>query len=259
MLAAAQLVFGVAITLMLSRALAQSWLADGMPDPWAVAAIRAGLPFVAIAGTLLAIAAGRVGHDPRRAFRDDALSAIALFVAVFLLALGGLPRDAAGMVLVLAVAARFAPLVWWTVRSGAPPAFVFALTVAVYAPLVGWRVAASLPLGDQVFYLLSAERLAHGSLDASIDPKRFFELIGVPPQPLDATTHVVDSPAGPRSVQGYALPALIAPGWLAGGEVGATLVIALCAAWAATQMWLLVGETAGERPSSRVACALAAF
>jgi len=251
--------FGVGLTLVIARSLQQSWLADALTDPWAVAAIRVGLPFIALAATALALAAGRLGHDPTRAFRDDALSSVALFAALFALALGGIPRDGVGLVFVLAVTARFAPLVWWTVRHGAAPWFVFALTLVVYAPLAGWRVAASLPLGDQVFYLLSTDRLVHGSLDASIDPRRFFELIGVAPQPLDATTHVIDAPTGARNVQGYALAALLAPGWLLGGEVGATLVIALCAAWATTQTWLLLGETTEDRRLARVVWALVAF
>lgn len=251
--------FGLGLAAIVARSLQQPWLGDELADPWAVAALRVGLPFVALAGSLLAIAAGTIGHDPARAFRDDALSSIALFVAIFVLAMGGLPRDSVGLVFVLAVAARFSPLAWWTVRHGAAPWFVFALALAVYAPLAGWRVAASLPLGDQVFYLLSTDRLVQGSLDASIDPKRFFELIGVPPQPLDATTHVIDAPAGPRAVQGYALPALLAPGWHVGGEVGATLVIALCAAWASTQTWLLLGETVEDRRVARLTWALVAF
>ena len=69
---------------------------------------------------------------------------------------------------------------------------MFALAFCFYAPLVGWRVAASLPLGDQVFYLLSADGLAHGNLDATINPGRFFELLGIEPQATDSVTHVVD-------------------------------------------------------------------
>ncbi len=259
MTSAAHLLFGLALSLLSWRALEQGWLADSLTDPWAAAAIRAGIPFVALAGTALSLAAGRLGGDPARAFRHDACSAFALVVLIFFLAMGGMPRDTVGLFFVLAVATRLAPAAWWTVRFGAPPLFVFALCLAFYAPLAGWRVAASLPLGDQVFYLLSAERLAHGSLDASIDPRRFFELLGIPPQPIDAATHVADAPAGPRLVQGYALPALLAPGWLLGGEVGATLVVALFAAWAATQTWLLLGETVPDRRAARVAWALAAF
>ena len=101
-------------------------------------------------------------------------------------------------------------------RFGAPPLFVFVLCLSFYAPLAGWRVAASLPFGDQVFYLMSADSLAHGSLDATIDASRFEALIGSAPQAIDAATHVAAAPAGPRLVQGYALPLLLAPGWIAG-------------------------------------------
>ncbi len=253
------LLFGLALAVVSWRALEQPWLADELADPWVTNALRMGIPFAAVAGTALSLFAGRLGGDPGRALRDDARSALVLFVAIFVLALGGNSRDTVGLVLVLTVAARLAPPAWWAVRFGTSPLFVFALCLAFYAPLAGWRVAASLPLGDQVFYLLSAERLAHGSLDATIDPKRFFELLGIQPQPIDAVTHVADTPAGPRLVQGYALPALLAPGWVIGGEVGATLVIALFAAWTATQTWLLLGETVPDRRASRVAWALAAF
>jgi hypothetical protein len=259
MVRVAHALFGLGIAAVMARSLQQPWIGDELADPWAVAALRVGLPFAALAGSALALAAGGLGHDPERAFRDDALSSVAIFVAIFVLAMGGLPRDSVGFVFVLAVAARFAPLVSWTVRQGAPPWFVYALTAAIYAPLAGWRVATSLPLGDQVFYLLSAERLAHGSLDGSIDPKRFFELIGVQPQPIDAATHVIDAPTGARTVQGYAMPAILAPGWLLGGEVGATLVIVLIAAWATTQTWLLLGETTDDRRLARVVWALVAF
>jgi hypothetical protein len=256
---AAHVLFGVALSLLTWRALGQTWLADALTDPWAAAAVRAGIPFVALAGTALSLAAGRIGRDPGRAFRHDAYSGLALVFLIFFLSLGGAPRDTVGLFFVLAVALRIAPAAWWAMRFGAPPLFVFALCLAFYAPLAGWRVAASLPLGDQVFYLLSAERLAHGSLDASIDAHRFFELLGIQPQPVDAATHVADAPAGPRLVQGYALPALLAPGWLIGGEVGATLVIALFAAWTATQTWLMLGETVPDQRAARTTWALAAF
>jgi hypothetical protein len=256
---AAHVLFGLALSLLTWRALGQTWLADALTDPWAAAAVRAGIPFAALAGTALSVVAGRIGRDPGRAFRHDAYSGLALVFLIFFLSLGGAPRDTVGVFFVLAIAVRLAPAAWWAVRFGAPPVFIFALCLAFYAPLAGWRVAASLPLGDQVFYLLSAERLAHGTLDATIDPHRFFELLGIQPQPVDAATHVADSPAGPRLVQGYALPALLAPGWLLGGEVGATLVIALFAAWTATQTWLLLGETVHDHRAARVTWALAAF
>ena len=256
---AAHGLFGVVLAAVLMRSMDQPWLAQQLGDAWVVDALRASITFAAVAGSALSIVAGQISGESARAFRYDAFSAAALFFAIFVLALGGMSRDTAGLVLVAIVAVRLAAAAWWTVRFGAPPAFVFALCIAFYAPLAGWRVAASLPLGDQVFYLLSAEKLVHGSIDATIDSRRFYELLGIEPQPVDSATHVADSPAGPRLVQGYALAAVLAPGWLIGGEVGATLVISLFAAWAAMQTWLLLGETVGDRPASRVAWALAAF
>ena len=222
-------------------------------------ALRGGIAVATITGTVLSLMSGYVSREYARAFRHDALSACALLVAIFVLALGGISRDIAGLVLVGVVVLRLMPAAWWTIRYGAPTLLVFALCLAFYAPLAGWRVAASLPLGDQVFYVLSAEKITRGSLDATIDPRRFYELIGVDPQPVDSATHVAATPAGPRLVQGYALPAILVPGWLLGGEVGATLVIAFFAAWTATQTWLLLGETVGDRPASRVAWALTTF
>ena len=261
---ATHVLFGLSATFMAWRALEQKWLADQILDPWAVAAIQVGIPVAIASGTALAIAAGLLSGDQRRAFRNDALSGFAALMGVFILALGELPRDVVGLVFVLVVAARVAPWAWWGVRHGAPPAYIFALAFAFYAPLVGWRVAASLPFGDQVFYLLSADRLAHSSLDATIDPKRFFEILGIAPTPADTLTHVVDAPVGPRLIQGYALPAILAAGWLLGAETGATIVIALFAAWASLQTWLLLGETGPPiRPGAlrvdRIAWAIVTF
>ena len=254
----AHIALGLAVTLSARRALEQAWLGDQLQDPWAEAAIRAGIPFAIAAGTALSLVAGQLARDHARALRHDALSILATYALLFILSIAGPARDVSGVLFVLIVIVRMAPAGWWAIRHGAPPAFVFALCFCLYAPLVGWRVAASLPYGDQVFYLLSAERLAQGSFDAAIDPRRFYELIGAEPQAIDATTHVADAPAGPRLVQGYALPLLLVPGWLAGGEVGATLVIALLAAWAATQTWLLLHETVGDPRAARVTAALVA-
>ncbi len=255
----AHVLFGLAVAAMARRALEQSWLIEVTQDPWAEAAVRVGIPFSLVAGTALSIAAGELSGDRARAFRHDALSAVAAFVGIFLLALGGLPRDVVGLGFVLVVVARIAPAAWWAIRYGAPPAFAFALAFLFYAPLAGWRAASSLPFGDQVFYLLSAERLTRGSLDASIDPGRFFELLGLAPDALASVTHVAETAVGPRLVQGYALPAALVPGWVSGGEVGATLVIALFAAWASMQTWLILGETTHEPRSARVAWALVTF
>lgn len=253
------LLFGVFFTAISARALEQQWVTTYVQDHWVAGALQVGIPAAVALGSALAIASGVLAHDERRAFREDALSSVAVFVAIFILAIGALPRDVVGLVFVLTIVARIGPWAWWAARHEAPPAYVFAVAFCFYAPLVGWRVAASLPLGDQVFYLLSAERLAHGSLDATIDPTRFFQVLGIPPQSTDALTHVADTPAGPRLVQGYALPALLAPGWLIGGEVGATLVIAFFAAWTSLQTWLVLRETAPPGLASRTVWLLVTF
>ena len=259
MTALAHLFFGLALALVSWRALEQPWLANEIADAGVVAVLRAGIPFLASAGSSLSLGAGWLGDDARRAFRQDALSSVSIFLAVFVLALGGNARDSVGLLLVLVTVARLLPGAWWAMRFGAPPLFVFALCLCFYAPLAGWRVAASLPFGDQVFYLMSADSVAHGSLDATIDPARFQSLIGSAPQPIDAATHVAAAPAGPRLVQGYALPLLLAPGWILGEQLGATLVVALFASWAALQSWLLLGETVEDRRVASITWALVAF
>src|SRR4051812_28694551 len=254
----AHALFGLAATFVARRALEQQWVSDLLPDAWTAAALRVGIPAAIALGTALAIGAALLGRRAAHAFRDDALSTTVVFVLMFVISLGALSRDAVGLLFVVIVALRIGPWAWWAARHGAPYAYVFALSFFFYAPLAGWRVAASLPFGDQVFYLLSADRLTHLDLDATIDPSRFFQLLGVEPNGIDALTHLVDAPAGARLIQGYALPAVLAPGWLVGGEVGATLVIALFAAWASLQTWRLLDETA-PHPLSRVAWMLVTF
>ena len=254
----AHALFGLALTLTTWRALTQDW-PDQFGDPAVASALRLLVPFAAAAGSVMSIVAGRLGGDPARSFRHDALSALGLFVGLLFIALGPAPRDAIGLAAMLIVVVRLAPAAWWTIRFGAPPLFVFALCLSAYGGIATWRVAASLPLGDQVFYLLAADRLAHGDLDATIDPQRFIALVGIPPQPSDVPTHVVNAPTGPRQVQGYLLSALIAPGWLVAGELGATLVVAALAAWAATQAWLLLSETVPDPRAARATWALVAL
>ncbi len=254
----AHALFGLALTLTTWRALVQDW-PDQFGDPAVASALRLLIPFAAAAGSALSIAAGRLGGDPARSFRHDALSTLGLLVGLLFIALGPAPRDAIGLAGMLILAARLVPAAWWTIRFGAPPLFVFALCLSAYSGIATWRVASSLPLGDQVFYLLAADRLTHGDLDATIDPARFSALVGIPPQSSDVPMHVANAPAGPRQIQGYVLSALIAPGWIVAGELGATLVIAALAAWAALQTWLLLGETVPDPRVARVTWALFAL
>lgn len=245
----AHALFGLALTLTTWRAMTQEW-PDQFGDPAVASALRLLIPFAAAAGSALSIVAGRLGGDAARSFRHDALSAVGLFAGLLFIALGPAPRDAIGLAAIGVLAARIVPAAWWMIRFGAPPLFVFALCLSAYSGIATWRVASSLPLGDQVFYLLAADRLTHGDLDATIDAARFQELVGIPPQPSDVPMHVANTPVGPRQIQGYALSALIVPGWIVAGQLGATLVIAALAALAAMQTWLLLGETV---PDARVA------
>jgi len=254
----AHALFGLALTLSTWRALTQEW-PDQFGDPTVASALRLLIPFAAAAGSALSIAAGHLGGDAARSFRHDALSALGLFVGLLFIALGPAPRDAIGLAAMLILVVRLAPAAWLTIRFGAPPLFVFLLCLSAYSGIATWRVASSLPFGDQVFYLLAAERLVRGDLDATIDAARFTELLGIPPQPSDVPMHVANTPVGPRQIQGYALTALIAPGWLVAGELGATLVIAALAAFAALQAWLLLGEIVPDPRLARATWALVAL
>ncbi|HET8568324.1 MAG TPA: hypothetical protein VFM93_04990, partial [Candidatus Limnocylindria bacterium] len=80
---------------------------------------------------------------------------------------------------------------------------------------------------------------------------------GVDPSAADAATHVAATAVGPRPVQGYLIPALIAPGWVALGRVGAELTIAVIAAVASAQVFLLLRETVRHRGLATATWALA--
>ncbi len=83
----AHALFGLALTLTTWRALTQDW-PDQFGDPAVASALRLLIPFAAAAGSVLSIAAGRLGGDGARAFRHDALSAVGLFVGLLFIALG---------------------------------------------------------------------------------------------------------------------------------------------------------------------------
>jgi len=241
-ISAAHAVFALLAAVLLWRATAQAWVADIAPDEAVAAALRTALPLASAAGSALLLVLGR--DRPLRALATDAASYGALLVVVFALALGPLPRDGIGLLFVIAVVARIGPAAIdvATRDRGAVAAFLVAL--ALYAPLAAWVAASAAPYGDQVHYLLAAERLREGSLDATLDAALFRELIGAELTNADRATHEVASPAGPRSVQGLLLPALLLPGWILGGRVGAHLVVALIAALVSAQLWLLLREAA---------------
>ena len=226
------------------RASAQVWVDQISPDDQVAVVLRSALPLLAVATSGLLIAFGSA--RPQRALALDAGSHAVVFAAVFALSLASHSRDAIGLLFVLAVAVRTGPLGVLIARDDRGGLAAFAVAFALYAPLSAWSTVAAAPYGDQVHYLLAADRLAQGSLDATIDPALFRSLIGAEAGPADTATHVIAAPAGPRSVQGPVFPALLVPGWLLAGSLGAHLVVALIAAAVAAQLWLLLREVGGS-------------
>jgi hypothetical protein len=216
------------------------------PDADVASAFALAVLIASVAGSLAAILVGRRGWSPPRALLLDALAFGAAAWAFATLSLGPWSRDLSGVIAVAIVAVRLAPAAWALV-SGAAPAWV-ALVVAFggYAALGAWLPVASLPLGDQVHYLLVADRLAHGDIDLAIDAAKFTSLLGIPPSASDVATHVADTLLGPRPVQGYTLPLLILPGWVLAGRSGVEIVMALVAAWT-SYVTLLILRDLGQR------------
>src|SRR3981081_4918723 len=89
----AHALFGLALTLSTWRALTQDW-PDQFGDPAVSSALRVLVPFAAAAGSGLSIVAGRLGGDPARSFRHDALSAVGLFLGFMVIAIRPPPRAA---------------------------------------------------------------------------------------------------------------------------------------------------------------------
>src|SRR4029077_8843835 len=109
--------------------------------------------------------------------------------------------------------------------------------------LAAWHQAASLPLGDQVHYLLIADRLPPPARPATIHAALFRRLTTLTASDFDSVTHLFNTPLGPREIQGYAIPLLLLPGWLAAGRFGAELVVALFAALASVATALILRDT----------------
>ena len=257
MTSAAHAACALAAAFMVWRALAQAWVGDVATEDAVVATLRGAPPLTSAAGSALLLLVGR--DRPLRALAIDAASYAVLLVVVFALALGPLSRDAIGLLFVIAVVVRVGPAAILVVTGDRGGVAAFLVALALYAPLAAWVAASAAPYGDQVHYLLAAERLGEGSLDATVDTALFRELIGAEPGPADNDTHVIASPAGPRSVQGPFLPALLLPGWVLGGRVGAHLVVALVAALVAAQLWLLLRETAPPGRPRQLAWLATAF
>src|SRR5439155_9543814 len=144
---------------------------------------------------------------------------------------------------VLALAVGVAPAVLACVEADRSLPRVCATAFTAYAALAAWHHAAALPLGDQVHYLLVADRLAHGSVDATLDADLFRRLTTLTANDFDSATHVFNTPHGPREIQGYAVPLLLLPGWVAAGRFGAEVVVAIFAALAAVATALILRDT----------------
>ena len=198
---AAHALFGGLSALVLWRALSQGWVDADLP-PEAVATIRLGIPLLSLYASALASATRR--------YREDAISIVALFLLVSVLAAGPLTRDAAGLFFVGIIALRFGPPVLALVRTERSFWLVFAAAFGVYAGLAAWSAIATAAYGDQVHYLIAADRITNGSVDASLDSTIFFPLVGALPNAADRATHIVETALGPRTVQGYALPLRLA-------------------------------------------------
>src|SRR5207237_778733 len=137
-------------------------------------------PGASAVASCFALGLGHTAGRQRSALIADAVSFGCALLLVFGLALVPLGRDVFGLLVIAAVAIRFAPAAWLLRRAPAWPALL-ALSFCVYAALAGWHQIASLPLGDQVHYLLATDRLAHGRVDATIDPVLFRRLTTLHP------------------------------------------------------------------------------
>ena len=239
----AHVICAAVAAVLLWRALAQVWVDETTTDAIASEVLRLAIPAFSAAASALAIVAGLVTSRARRFFLLDAISWGLLLIIVFALALGRLDRDYIGVLFVLALAVRIAPAVLACVEGQRRWPLVFATAFTAYAALAAWHQASALPLGDQVHYLLVADRLAHGSVDATIDADLFRRLTTLTPSDIDAATHVFNTPLGPREIQGYAMPLLLLPGWLVAGRFGAELVVAFFAALASVATGLILRDS----------------
>ena len=250
-------------SVQLARALQQAWFGEIMVDADARAVYAQVLPITSALASALAIALGIRSGLTRRAATTDLAGIAVAYVSLALLARGPETREVVGLFYVAVVVVRLLPSALLIVRGIERSAFaVFALSLAFYAPVGLWSGVATAAQGDQPHYLLAADALAHGSVDLGPEyapPDRFTALSGSPLDRADIETHVMVPERGGRLVQGYALSALIAPGWAIGGRAGALLVMALIGALCSVQLLRLCLETVGDELASRIAWAVVAF
>ena len=248
----------------LLRATQEAWLAEVIADADARVVFQLALPLASAAASVLSVALGLRGAGlARRAAITDLAGIAAAFGALALLAVGPETREIVGLLFVVVLVARLLPSALLVVHGvERSVVVVFAVSLLFYAPLAVWSGATTAAQGDQPHYLLAADALAHGSFDLGpeyADPSRFEALALTPLGRGDVDTHVVAAERGGRLIQGYALSALIAPGWAIAGRAGTLLLVAVIGAFLSVQLLLFCVETAGDRLASRVSWALAAF
>jgi hypothetical protein len=247
----------------LFRAAQQPWLADVIADAPARATFALVLPAASAGASALSVALAARGGDQRRALASDLAGIAVAFATLVVLAAARQPREIVGLLLIGALAARLLPPALAVIRGAERSAgVILALSFLAFAPAALWSGAATAAQGDQPHYLLGADALAHGSVDLApeyADPARFSALSLTPLTAADLDTHVVAAERGGRLVQGYALSALIAPGWAVAGRAGALVVMALLGALLSLQVFRLCGETIGDGVPGRTAWALTVF
>lgn len=252
MTAAAHLAFASVSSLLL-------WLlalrvAGGAPNADVAAAFTLAILIATSFGSLALVAAalrGTGGRAPvwsaRRSMAHDAATFVAAAVWLLVLGLGPWTREAGGISVVCITALRLSPGAIAVATLRAPAGLAFVVALGAYAALAVWLPAASLPLGDQVLYLLGTEQLRRGTLDAVIDPQLFRDLVTFLPGPEASGTGVAPTALGPRSIQGYSMQVVLLPGWAMAGRIGAHLTMAVVAAWASYQTLLTLRDLATRR------------
>lgn len=247
----------------LFRAVGQPWLADVIADAPARETFSLVLPLASAGASALSVILAARGGDRRRALVSDLAGIACAFATLVVLAAAPQPREIVGLLLVGALVARLLPSAIAVIRgTERSAAIIVALSLLAFAPAALWSGAATAAQGDQPHYLLAADALVHGSFDLMpeyADPARFSALSLTPLTTADLDTHVVASSRGGRLVQGYALSALIAPGWAVAGRAGALFVIAALAALLSLQVFRLCVETIGDGRPARLAWALTVF
>jgi len=241
----------------LVRALHQPFMREVIVDEPARFAFLVTLPLASAGASLLAIAIGLRTGDTRRPFVGDLWGLGAAFVATMILAVGYQTREVVGLLYVAVLVARLLPSALAIARGRERSAVLaFVLALLFYAPLAIWSGAATSAQGDQPHYLIAANALARGSVDVGpdyADPRLFVRLAGTPLSPTDIDTHVVQTASGGRALQGYGLPAMLAPAWAFSGKNGALLILAFVGAIVSVQMLLLCRETTRDAAASGAA------